>query len=1059
MKRTSTVWWGVRVALTLALIGVTFSWAPAQEPKSSDAAIKQYRAAVAFQNRQVYDLAVDEWVTFLKKHSDDPLAAKAQHYLGVCYFQQQNYPEAQTAFEKVLAEHPKFELLSQTLVNLGLAQFNQGQQGRPGALQQAVSTFELLLEKFPQTQEAPLAWYYQAETLYSLDKKPEALTAYAKLVEQFPQHTLRSKALYGLGVAQEETGATAAAAQSYDTFLKEFSDDELATEVGMRRGETLLAQGDFAEAEKRFAAAAAVEGFEFADYARLRQAACRYELKQYGEAGKLYAELVAAFPDSPYAETATLAAGKCYFLAGDHAQAQSWLEKSRALGGDVASEASHWLARTLLREAKPAEALKVVEAALPAAEESPLLPDLKMDQADALYEISERRSETVALYGKLFEAYPDHAIAPQAGYMAAYSALGVGDYEQALTRATAFLNAQAEHELVPDVLYVQAESQMQLQRYDQAEANFKQLLAKYADRPEAQQWLVRRGLCLFLQKKYAEVVELLTAQAGTLKTPETLAEAHFLVGSSQFELKQYPPAIQTLQASLAAAPEWRQADETLLLLGRAQGEAGDRAAALATLQTMIERFPESPVLDQTHFRLGELQYGAGEYSAAAASYAKVLENWPDSMLGPYASFGLGWANMSQQQFEPAAQAFTTLLEKHGDHELAPRARYARAMAQQQLGDFEAALADAESFLQTNPTGAEKSDILYVRGLSAAGLKKFAEAAESFQAILENDPQYAAADKVLYELAWAHLEQNQTDQAQDIFARLGKEHPQSELAAESLYRVGEFQYQNKEFAQSAVSYYGAFNKAGKTELGEKAVHKLAWAYFQQKDYDRALQSYRSQIDNFPTGVLSADAQAMIGECLFQQQKYADAFPALQKAIEKKPASSELQVLTLLHAGQAAAQLEKWAESLQLLERCATEFPDSAYLNEALYEQAWAQQNLGKMAEAAKLYETVADNTDAIVGARARFMLGELQFADKKYDEAVRSFFKVAYGYGHPNAPAGYHTWQADATFEAARCLEMLRKPEAAKKLYKELVELYPQSDKLDDARQKLMTLGG
>src|SRR5690606_40616206 len=65
----------------------------------------------------------------------------------------------------------------------------------------------------------------------------------------------------------------------------------ILTEVGMRRGETLLAQGQFAEAEKRFAAAAAVPNFEFADYALLRQAVCQYELKQYGEAGKLYVQL------------------------------------------------------------------------------------------------------------------------------------------------------------------------------------------------------------------------------------------------------------------------------------------------------------------------------------------------------------------------------------------------------------------------------------------------------------------------------------------------------------------------------------------------------------------------------------------------------------------------------------------------------------------------------------------------------------------------------------------------------------------------------------------------
>ena len=1058
MKHANRVWWSRCLVVALGLLGVGLAPLHAQEePTSSDAAIEQYRAAVAFQNRAVYDLAVGEWQKFLEDHADDPLAPKAQHYLGVCYFQQQKYGEAQAAFEQVVAKHPQFEMLNQTLVNLGLAQFNAGQQGRPGALQQAVDTFAMLLEKFPESKEAPLALYYQGEALYSLENKPAALAAYAALLEQFSEHGLRPKALYGLGVAQEETGAAAAAGQTYDTFLEEFPDHELATEIDMRRGETLLAQEKYEEAEPRFAAAAAVEGFAFADYARLRQAVCQYELKQYAKAGESYAKLVADFPQSPYMATATLAAGKCFFLAGDQPQAQRWLAQAQALGGEAAIEAGHWLARAMLRDGKAAEALEAVEAALPNAAQSPLRADLEMDQADAMYEMADRRGAAVALYAKLAETYPEHSIAPQAAYMAAYGALGVGDHEQALDRAAAFLATFPEHELAPDVQYVQAESQLQLKQYAAAEANYQQLLATQADRPEAGMWMVRRALCQYLQKDYAAVVETLSPQVSSLKTPKLLAEGRFLIGSSLFELEKYADAITALEASLAAATRWRQADETLLVLARAHAEAKDPTAAIATLEKLIDEFPDSQVLDQAYFRLGETQYALGEYPAAAAAYAEVLEHWPDSPMAAYAQLGLGWSHFSQQQYEPAARAMSKLLEQQAEHPLAPRAAYVRAMARQQLGQFEGALADADRYLESEPAGGEKSDILYVRGLSASGLGKFAEAGESFQAILDADPDYAAADKVLYELAWTHLEQDQAAQAARVFARLGKEHPESELAAEALYRLGEHQYQQEEYGPAAVSYYAAFQKAGKSDLGEKAVHKLAWSYFQQQDFERSGQSFRSQIDTYPEGDLKADALAMIGENLFQQQKYADALPALQASLESQPSSEEFRTIALLHAGQAAAQLDDWEQSLKLLEQCASEFPESAYKNEALYEQAWAKQNLGRLDEARQAYEAVAEATDSIVGARARFMLGELQFADKDYEEAIRSFFKVAYGYGYPESPSAYHRWQADATFEAARCCEMIRKLDVAKKLYKEIVDTYPESDKVNEAKEKLASL--
>ena len=48
-----------------------------------------------------------------------------------------------------------------------------------------------------------------------------------------------------------------------------------------------------------------------------------------------------------------------------------------------------------------------------------------------------------------------------------------------------------------------------------------------------------------------------------------------------------------------------------------------------------------------------------------------------------------------------------------------------------------------------------------------------------------------------------------------------------------------------------------------------------------------------------------------------------------------------------------------------------------------------------------------------------MIGEIQFQQKKHAEAVKSFFKVSYGYGYPQ-------WQADATYEAGRCFEVVGK---------------------------------
>ena len=92
--------------------------------------------------------------------------------------------------------------------------------------------------------------------------------------------------------------------------------------------------------------------------------------KKYAQAAAIYAALPEKFPHSSFVKAATLAAGNCYYLAGNQPAARTWLGKVLAGGGNQAAEAAHWIARSWLKDKHPAEALAAVEKALPLAEKS-----------------------------------------------------------------------------------------------------------------------------------------------------------------------------------------------------------------------------------------------------------------------------------------------------------------------------------------------------------------------------------------------------------------------------------------------------------------------------------------------------------------------------------------------------------------------------------------------------------------------------------------------------------------------------------------------------------------
>src|SRR2546423_15502427 len=90
---------------------------------SSSEAVLAYREAANFQNNGAFEIAAEEWQKFLKNYAKDPLAAKAQHYLGVCQLQLKQYAAAAASFEAVAKNYPKFELLEDALFDLGSSRY------------------------------------------------------------------------------------------------------------------------------------------------------------------------------------------------------------------------------------------------------------------------------------------------------------------------------------------------------------------------------------------------------------------------------------------------------------------------------------------------------------------------------------------------------------------------------------------------------------------------------------------------------------------------------------------------------------------------------------------------------------------------------------------------------------------------------------------------------------------------------------------------------------------------------------------------------------------------
>ncbi|MDP6443042.1 MAG: tetratricopeptide repeat protein [Pirellulaceae bacterium] len=1053
-------------AVVLICVGDPATDAAAQE-KSSQESLTLFSDAANFQNNGAYDLALEEWKKFLGKYPKDPLVPKARHYQGVCQLQLKQYEAAAGSFEQVVKSAPKFELIEDAYLNWAWSQYSAAQTGKKELFVKAAATFGELLTKHPKTKYADQALFFRAESLYMSGKVKESLAPYRQLVKDHAESKLLCDALYALGVSLEELKEFAEAGEAYDQFLSKCKQDPLTNEVRMRKAET-LAQTDQLEAAVRlFQEVSDAAGFASADHAAYRRAACLSNLNEFSAAADGYAQLIAKFPATKYKEPATMAAARCYYRADNAAEAKKWLQQVLDKKTKDGPEAAHWLCRIQLREGQHAAAAKLAEQTIAAAEESEYLVHLKLDQADALYEQGDAgRRQALALFLKAAADHAGHALAPQAAYNAAFAAMELKDYQQALDLSAQFTEKYAEDRLAPDARYVRAESLLQLGRPAEAEKDLREL-AELKEHTESANWVVRLGAALYLQKKYADADTYLTAQVARLKTPPHQAEANYLMGASRFYGDKFDEASTALQASLKHQADWRQADETMLFLGRCQFKLNQIDAAKKTLAQIFEKFPQTAIGDQAHYRLGEIHYAGSQWADAAKEYKAVSDNWPDSLFAPFSLYGSGWSHLRLSEFPAAVAALTTLLEKHGDHQLAAEGQFARAMCQRQLGKFKESIADVDAFLKTEPKGNSLSDALYEKGLAQVGLKDWKAASVTLAGLVESQPEYAHLDKVLYELAWTYKSQGDAAQAATQFAALASKYGDSPLAAEANFHVGEQRYEAKKYVEAAAAYAAA-KKSTQAELKEKATYKLGWTHFQQEAFKQALTEFGEQLRQFPKGGLAGDALFMKGECSFKLEDYETAFTAFSAAAKTESKDKRIAMLTLLHGGQAAAQLKDWESSLTLLDQAVTKYKDSNDFAEAVYERGRAHQQLKDAAKAKADFELAADKSRNEVGARARFMLGEIYFGEKSFTAAIRQFQRVMFGYGATRATPETKVWQAKAGFEAARCAEVQIQDAAtagdraqliqdAKKFYTYVVQTHPKDDLAAAAKKRLADL--
>ncbi len=996
-------WWLVLVGVLLGLLSSPRLGVAAE---SSPAARAAYASAAALQNREAWDIAAEEWQSLIADHPDDPLVAKARYYLGICQLKAGDWSAAEQTLAQVAGSTADADTLAAARWELARGHFRAAQAaGTPPAFATAAESLRQFLKQHPEHPEADSAAHLLGEATWQAGQRKKAIADWQRFRSQYPKSKRLPEVLYALGVGLVELDQPAEAVAVFAEFATQFPEHPLAADVAIWRADGLLATGQQDDAVTVLTPLAAAAGPR-QPAALSRLADLQWLAENWPAAAESFSRLAAIETDPQRAEQATLSAGRAEANAGRTAEAVAIYRQLLAAPTTVTLEAAHLLAAIQLAAGQPEQAIVDIDRVLakPPAAPAGLLAQLTLDRADALWAIPDRRTEAVAGYKKLAADFPDQPAAAAAVSMLALASLTDKQPAAALSQAERFLTQYAKTataEAVRDIEAIRAEALLE------------------------------------------------TGQPG--------------------------PAARQLGQLLGKHRDWPRREEALLLLARAERDAGNLPAAVATVEQCLKEFPDGPQADLAWYRLGQLRQQTDDLPAAIAAFRKSVQAKPAGSLAAWSLLASGWCHESSGDLAAAEQRWSELISRHPDSTAAASAVLARGDVRYRRGDYAGGLADAEQMLTPDSAAAgdsatagrldaaARSEARLLAGLCLLGLKRYPEAADRLRALLAETPTLPAADQALFQLGLAESLSGKPAAAGKAFTRLVEAFPDSPYAADAWLQLGEERFAADAWEAAAKAYQQAITAAPRAaaanDLLEQARHKLGWSYLMQNRPGEAAQAFAAQLEDAPSGPLAADAQALRADALARANKSVAALKAFTAALADpaKLSSPELRATTFIRAAETAAGAKDWKQSLQFAEGLLAFEPESLQANAARYAAGWARQNLGEFDAAVADYCRVAEADRSELAARARFMEGEVLFEQGDHKEAIKSFFKAAYGFGATDAPAAYHPWQAQATFEAARCFEVLQRPDQARKLYAELLDRYPACQQADAAGRRLEAL--
>ena len=258
----------------------------------------------------------------------------------------------------------------------------------------------------------------------------------------------------------------------------------------------------------------------------------------------------------------------------------------------------------------------------------------------------------------------------------------------------------------------------------------------------------------------------------------------------------------------------------------------------------------------------------------------------------------------------------------------------------------------------------------------------------------------AKQDILFQLGTQAFTNMKLDEAVNLFTQainLGSYNMESRNDAyfwrgESYYRKGEY--------QQAISDYRTYlnnTRQRNTDMYALAHYNLGYCYFKLKEYGEAENRFRQYInlESNQQAPALADAYNRVGDCLYQKRQFAQAEENYSRAAQLQPSAGDYSVY---QKGFLLGLQKDYRGKISAMDRLIRDYPESQYVDDALFEKGRSYVLLENSSQAAQAFETLIQRfPQSSLARKAGIQLGLLYFNDNQPQKAADAYKKVISNY--------------------------------------------------------------